>query len=154
MGLAEGKLGQLLRQKLSLGLLRREVPFRTRVGETTLVGIVDALWEEEGRIHIWDYKITSLENAPMELYAEQMRFYGLAWHLLHPGRAMKLGLCFLREGKTEFLEGVGFEEIEEAVRESACAGANGPFSPAHARCGSCPWRNFCFREAATAGGRA
>lgn len=153
-GLAEGELGQLLRQRLSLGLLRREVPFRTRVGETTLVGIVDALWEEEGRIHIWDYKITSLENAPMELYAEQMRFYGLAWHLLHPGRAVKLGLCFLREGKTEFLEGVGFEEIEEAVRESACAGANGPFSPAHARCGSCPWRNFCFREAATAGGRA
>lgn len=153
-GLAEGELGQLLRQRLSLGLLRREVPFRTRVGETALVGIVDALWEEEGRIHIWDYKITSLENAPMELYAEQMRFYGLAWHLLHPGRAVKLGLCFLREGKTEFLEGVGFEEIEEAVRESACAGANGPFSPAHARCGSCPWRNFCFREAATAGGRA
>lgn len=153
-GLAEGELGQLLRQRLSLGLLRREVPFRTRVGETTLVGIVDALWEEEGRIHIWDYKITSLENAPMELYTEQMRFYGLSWHLLHPGRAVKLGLCFLREGKTEFLEGVGFEEIEEAVRESACAGANGPFSPAHARCGSCPWRNFCFREAATAGGRA
>jgi len=153
-GLAEGELGQLLRQRLSLGLLRREVPFRTRVGETALVGIVDALWEEEGRIHIWDYKITSLENAPMELYAEQMRFYGLAWHLLHPGRAVKLGLCFLREGKTEFLEGVGFEEIEEAVRESACAGANGPFSPAHARCGSCPWRNFCFREAATAGGQA
>lgn len=153
-GLAEGELGQLLRQRLSLGLLRREVPFRTRVGETTLVGIVDALWEEEGRIHIWDYKITSLENAPMELYAEQMRFYGLAWHLLHPGRAVKLGLCFLREGKTEFLEGVDFEEIEEAVRESACAGANGPFSPAHARCGSCPWRNFCFREAATAGGQA
>jgi ATP-dependent exoDNAse (exonuclease V) beta subunit len=152
--LAEGELGQLLRQRLSLGLLRREVPFRTRVGETTLVGIVDALWEEEGRIHIWDYKITSLENAPMELYAEQMRFYGLAWHLLRPGRAVKLGLCFLREGKTEFLEGVDFEEIEEAVRESACAGANGPFSPAHARCGSCPWRNFCFREAATAGGRA
>ncbi|MDI3532071.1 MAG: hypothetical protein PWR28_416 [Synergistaceae bacterium] len=153
-GLAEGELGQLLRQRLSLGLLRREVPFRTRVGETTLVGIVDALWEEEGRIHIWDYKITSLENAPMELYAEQMRFYGLAWHLLHPGKAVKLGLCFLREGKTEFLEGVGFEEIEEAVRESACAGANGPFSPAHVRCGSCPWRNFCFREAATAGGQA
>ncbi len=154
LGLAEGELGQLLRQKLSLGLLRREVPFRTRVGETTLVGSVDAGWEEEGRICIWDYKITSLENAPMELYAEQMRFYGLAWHLLHPGRAVKLGLCFLREGKTELLEGVGFEEIEEAVRESACAGANGPFSPAHARCGSCPWRNFCFREAATAGGRA
>jgi len=154
LGLAEGKLGQLLRQKLSLGLLRREVPFRTRVGETTLVGIVDALWEEEDRICIWDYKITSLENAPMELYAEQMRFYGLAWHLLHPGRAVKLGLCFLREGKTELLEGVGFEEIEEAVQESVCAGANGPFPPAHTRCGSCPWRNFCFREAATAGGQA
>ncbi len=153
-GLAEGELGQLLRQKLGMGLLRREVPFRTRVGETALVGIVDVLWEEEGRIHIWDYKITSLENAPMELYAEQMRFYGLAWHLLHPNRAVKLGLCFLREGKTEPLECVDFEEIEEAVRESACAGANGPFPPAHARCGSCPWRNFCFKELAAAGGRA
>ncbi|WP_232618904.1 hypothetical protein, partial [Acetomicrobium sp. S15 = DSM 107314] len=32
-------------------------------------------------------------------------------------------------------EGVDFEEIEEAVRESVCAGANGPFPPAHTRCG-------------------
>ncbi len=44
----------------------------------------------------------------MELYAEQMRFYGLAWHLLHPNRAVTLGLCFLREGKTELFSGQGF----------------------------------------------
>ena len=147
--LAVSDTGRELRTQFENGNLRREVPFRIKMeGGPLLTGSMDVLWETDGGVRIRDYKITAIDKAPEELYANQLRFYGWTWHLAYGQQDMEIEmkLIHLREGiETEGigLPPGGLEEIGEDIRMVARLAAHGPFKPERSKCRHCPFRKDC-----------
>ncbi|MDR3253949.1 MAG: UvrD-helicase domain-containing protein [Synergistaceae bacterium] len=140
-----------LRGVLEQGLLKRELPFSVPFGGVNLVGSIDVFWEDETGIHVRDWKITPAENAPDELYHEQVNFYALACRiagLAGDGAPVEPGLFYLRPSsspeslsKTWHVENWGL--VESSVRRVAQEAASGPFEPTPGRCSGCPFKSYC-----------
>lgn len=148
---AGSRAGKRLAAMAAAGALSREVPFRIAMKDgPSLTGSVDALWREEGKIYIRDYKITAGEGASggepswKALYDSQLLFYGCAARAALGGEA-DIRLIMLRTGE----EGApvtpekSWDEVEESIRETARLAARGPFEPRTDRCGGCFYRADC-----------
>lgn len=154
MALAERPVGKRLARITSMGILQREIPFRFTLEKGPLLtGTMDALWMEEDRIFIRDYKITAREdsletkeNSSWEfLYEAQLRFYGYAARLAFPSAGPDIRLIHLRTGEEgkAILPESSWDTVEDDIRETARRAAQGPFSPALHRCRECFYRMDC-----------
>ena len=127
------------------GILKREWPFRLPIeGGPVMAGVLDALWEENGTLHVRDYKLAA-PGSMDGLGTAQLAFYGTVLLRLFPGRALDLSLLFLRtNGEVPVPAGsIQPERVEGAVRAMAREGVTGPFPPNREACPACPWRAFC-----------
>ena len=146
---AKNNLGQWLKNFSECGLgltlrteknIEREYRFMLRLDKgTALAGAMDALYKN----NVVDYKITSVDDAPSELYESQLDFYALAAHELTGQETIKTTTAFLREGV--FSEKVcdDFDAIRERVSTAAETCASGPFSPKREHCAACPFKKGC-----------
>ncbi len=128
------------------GILRREWPFRLALdGGPALAGVIDALWEEEGTVHLVDYKYAHPSGVLEELGFSQLAFYGAVARRLFPGRGIDQSLLFLKPGTERTLppDWAAPEEIEAGARLMARIGATGPFALNSEGCPACPWRAVC-----------
>nr|WP_321500711.1 UvrD-helicase domain-containing protein [uncultured Dethiosulfovibrio sp.] len=146
--LAKGPDGGMYRELLREGRLRREVPFRVPLDDgPLLVGAVDLMWEEGGKVFIRDYKTTGVDSDVHRLYDDQLRLYGLAVHLGMETDSVDMALCLLREGGKELSVDLApfgsWGDLEEAVRADALSAASGPWSRSVDFCDSCPFRRVC-----------
>lgn len=138
--------GQRLATAHGRGILRREWPFRLPLGNgPALAGVLDALWEENGIVHIRDYKLAEGSPFTERLGASQLAFYGTAAARLFPGKRLDLALLFLRTGRAlpVALGPSEAEQVELRSREMARTGVTGPFGPNPASCPACPWARGC-----------
>ncbi len=147
--LAEGPQGVLYRGLLGEGRLRREVPFRVPVEDgPLLVGAVDLMWEEGGRVFIRDYKTTGVDGGVQGLYDDQLRLYGLAVRLGMKAESVDMALCLLRQGGMEVPISLDpfrdWIDLEATVRADALSAASGPWSRSGDLCGGCPFRRVCL----------
>jgi ATP-dependent exoDNAse (exonuclease V) beta subunit len=91
-----------LREAAEKGDLAREFPFRTLLGDTTILnGAIDALALLDGSVLVVDYKTggageDGVEEAASH-YRMQMTAYALAASRLYPGRAVDVALVFLEQ---------------------------------------------------------
>ncbi|GHV33228.1 exodeoxyribonuclease V [Synergistales bacterium] len=116
-----------------------------------LVGATDAIWMENGRWHVRDYKISTQNHAPAELYRSQLAFYALATTLMCPDDpcGVDVGLVFLRAGgelrerKTFGPGRAEFDALRGQIAEAAHVAARGPWIAMREHCRSCPWRRKC-----------
>jgi ATP-dependent helicase/nuclease subunit A len=128
------------------GILKREWPFRLPLESgPAMAGVLDALWEEGGTVHIRDYKLGRPSPFTESLGTRQLAFYGTVAARFFPGRALDLSLLFLKAGEEVSVPADGFppERVEGEVREMARRGTSGPFPPNPEACPSCPWRATC-----------
>lgn len=138
--------GQKIAAARREGTLRREWPFRVDLeGGPALAGVIDALWEEEGTVHVVDYKFAHPSDEMEDLGFSQLAFYGAVIRKLFPGRRVDPSLFFLKPGTARALPPGSFspEEVEARVRAMARIAATGPFDPNPEKCPGCPWRESC-----------
>ena len=131
---ASSDLGVILRHKKDV---KREYRFNIRLNkEISMAGAIDAFYDNI----LIDYKITSVDNAPKELYKSQLDFYALALHELTGYEEINTITAFLREGV--FIEKVcnNFDEIKSRVLNASEVCASGPFEPDLGNCVSCPFK--------------
>jgi ATP-dependent exoDNAse (exonuclease V) beta subunit len=142
LGLGESPEGEELRRLFLEGKLHRESSFRMDLPQGPRIkGTLDAWAEEDGVIRIWDYKTGRFEGVPREIYEEQLRFYAWGIHSMYPEHSLGLKLLMLSEGRVlEVSLTKSWEEMEDALRDVARRGEEGPFSEVREKCGSCPWR--------------
>lgn len=142
----ETPAGQTIAAAHRQGILKREWPFRLPLENgPVLAGVLDALWEEGGTVHIRDYKLGQASPFMKDLGTRQLAFYGTVAARLFPGRALDLSLLFLKAHE-EVPVSVGSippGKVEGEVRAMAREGAAGPFPPNLEACPACPWRTFC-----------
>lgn len=146
----EAPPGITLAEAYRRGALRREVPFRYRLaGGPVLRGVIDALWEEDGIVHLADYKFAAPSPFLELLGKNQLAFYGAVASRLFPGRKIDLSLVFLREseGRLPFEGFLDAEAVETQVRAMVRAGGTGPFARNPRSCPACPWREPCGESA-------
>ncbi|MDY6433694.1 MAG: UvrD-helicase domain-containing protein [Synergistales bacterium] len=130
-------LGIILRTEKNI---ERERRFMLRLDKNTaLAGAMDAIYKN----NVIDYKITSVDNAPSELYESQLDFYALAAHELTGHEVIKTHTAFLREGI--FAERVcnNFDAIRKKILNAAEICASGPFNPKREHCAACPFKKGC-----------
>jgi hypothetical protein len=128
------------------GILKREWPFRVPLENgPAMAGVADALWVEDGIVHVRDYKLGQPSPFMESLGTRQLAFYGAVANRLFPGRALDLSLLFLRTGE-EWPVPAGSlppEKVEAGVRAMSQTGHTGPFPPNPGACPACPWKKFC-----------
>jgi ATP-dependent helicase/nuclease subunit A len=131
-----GTVGALVRAALDHELVRRaaraerlyrEVPVNVQVGGTVLEGFIDLAFEEEGEVHLVDYKTDEVPEAEVESHAEgyrlQMGAYALAAARVFGRRPASASLLFLRPGRAAPVEvddelmGSVEEHCEHVARE-------------------------------------
>lgn len=156
---AEGAAGRKLAALAAEGSLQREIPFRVPLRDGPLLtGAMDALWREEGRVFIRDYKITAGDenlNAGEEpswkfLYGAQLLFYGCAARSVFGEAETDIRLIRLRTGEegAPVMPEDSWQAVEEDIRSTALRAAQGPFPPRTDRCRRCFYRMDCpFRGA-------
>ncbi|MGC9373266.1 MAG: PD-(D/E)XK nuclease family protein, partial [Thermovirgaceae bacterium] len=126
--------------------LKREIPFRVRLGEgPVIIGAIDALYEEGSAYHLLDYKVTASGGAPDILYEAQLAFYAVAAWTARGALPSGIALYNLPEGRAHplALDKLRLEQTHEEIRETARDAARGPFEPARQNCPACPWRETC-----------
>lgn len=109
------EVGQRMKQAAQAGHLRRELPFSLRLGadhvygsgapadEWVLVqGVIDALWEEDGRLYLVDFKTDRVDRdrASMQArrYRRQMSLYSTAAEAVFQRKLGSAYLYFVRAG--------------------------------------------------------
>ncbi len=132
----------------------KEAPFAFLDGDILLSGIMDLVWEAEGRVFVVDYKTNSLRGrSPSDLaasYALQTTLYALA--ALQAGAAeVQMDLLFLE--RPEEPVGGFFNQADVPCLETTLEEALRPLrageypAQAGADCGSCPHAGVCGRFA-------
>ena len=106
---------------------------------TTLAGAIDAIHGDT----VIDYKITSIDDAPPELYEAQLDFYALMAHELTGHDEIKTQTAFLREGVFNERVCNNFEDIRARVLNAVGVCASGPFDPRREHCAACPFKKGC-----------
>ncbi|HOV29160.1 MAG TPA: hypothetical protein PLY83_03625, partial [Synergistales bacterium] len=106
-------------------------------------------WEEDGIVHLADYKFAAPSTFLELLGKNQLAFYGAVASRLFPGRTIDLSLVFLKEseGRLPFEGFLDAEAVETRVRAMARAGWTGPFARNPRSCPACPWREPCGESA-------
>lgn len=142
----ETRQGHALAEAHRRGALRREVPFCLHPEDgPALVGVIDALWEEDGIVRLADYKFAAPSPFLERLGKLQLAFYGAAAGRLFPGRKLDLSLIFLKADAVRVpLEDLpGPAEVEAQAKAMAQTAAAGPFSENRQSCRLCPWQTAC-----------
>lgn len=120
--------------------VEREKRFMIRLNKhTTLAGAIDAIHGDT----VIDYKITSIDDAPPELYEAQLDFYALVAHELTGHDEIKTQTAFLREGVFNERVCNNFEDIRARVLNAVGVCASGPFDPRREHCAACPFKKGC-----------
>jgi ATP-dependent exoDNAse (exonuclease V) beta subunit len=146
MAFLEAPAGHEIAAAHGRGILKREWPFRLPLENgPAMAGVIDALWEEDGTVHIRDYKLGQGSPFMEDMGTRQLAFYGAVAARLFPGRKLDLSLLFLKAGgKKPILPGfVPPEQVEEELRAMARKGVTGPFPPNLESCPACPWKEAC-----------
>ena len=137
------------------GSLRREMPFRVPVNGLILIGATDLYWEDEGGLHLRDWKSSREADAPSLYYENQLDFYAYAisrcrkehgenWHNID-GSLLYLGTGEKEQKVKHYTE----EElllIEQKINYTAEAALKAERETAGSRCADCPWKLECERE--------
>ncbi|MDR1471028.1 MAG: UvrD-helicase domain-containing protein [Synergistaceae bacterium] len=146
---AATEAGNEMRSLRRAGALRRELAFSVRHAGTNLVGSIDAYWEDERGGHVRDWKITSRESAPEELYEAQMLFYAMACHIARPKLDVDVGIIFLRNDRligpppVKIKKIDNWNDIGKNISTAAETALKGPFEGELERCESCPFKHDC-----------
>jgi ATP-dependent exoDNAse (exonuclease V) beta subunit len=141
--------GAEMRALCGAGALRRELAFSIPHAGTDLVGSIDVYWEDALGCHIRDWKITSEESAPEELYEAQISFYALACHVARPDMEADAGIIFLKSGRNgapvpaRIKKVVNWNDIGKNITAAAEAALKGPFEKKSEHCESCPFKYDC-----------
>jgi ATP-dependent exoDNAse (exonuclease V) beta subunit len=104
-GILEKFLASAEYERLSkVKILGREIPFLQPIGNGQMMrGVIDLLYEQEGRPVVADYKTNRLEKRPINDLVEHYRQQGEAYQEAIRkalGKDARFELVFLREGKT------------------------------------------------------
>jgi len=152
---AESPLGIKIKGLLASGKgkILREAPFNIKMDfGTRLVGQIDLLYYDESKVYIWDYKITeesdARENSFMDLYYNQLKFYGYVAKRQFPRQALEMGLYMLREKRAVAVDmkGLSFDDVEKQIKDISFRVVNGPLEGNENMCHSCPWKNLCSKQ--------
>ena len=140
LNFAKSDLGQkLIHQKN----IKREYHFRTKLENISLAGAMDAFFDN----NVIDYKITSIENAPSELYDSQMDFYALAAHEITKCENVKIITAYLSDNKTIERVCSNFDEIKSRVLKACEICASGICEAKIKNCNLCPFKKGCAKFA-------
>lgn len=77
-------------------ILAREMPFTFKEENGVLNGVIDLVCEKNEDIYIFDFKTDKTRSA--QKYAPQLAAYARAIQNFFPGRTVKCGIIFLRDG--------------------------------------------------------
>ena len=123
----------------------REKSFRLPLNSSTsMAGAIDAAFGNR----IIDYKITSIDRAPKELYESQLDFYAFIRHEMTGADSVRADIAFLREGRTEGRDITDFEGIRARIESAAEICGSGPFVPRSEHCRMCPFKEGCVKKIA------
>ena len=111
---------------------------------TVMAGAIDAVCGDR----IIDYKITSIDRAPKELYEAQLDFYAFVQHERTGAEDVRTDIAFLREGRTESRDITDFEGIRARIENAAEICGAGPYIPRHEHCRICPFKKGCVKNIA------
>jgi DNA helicase-2/ATP-dependent DNA helicase PcrA len=128
-----------------------EQQFRFKLDKDTIAGFIDAMWEEDGKVRIIDFKSSSVESAEKAYEAAtsslQLGIYALAYKELKGKLPDSVGLYFLGSGMvgeskpTERRIETIRRKIHEA-REGIIAGNFDP-NPSQFNCMYCAFSKIC-----------
>ncbi len=124
--------------------IKREFHFRVRLKDcgTSLAGSMDAIYDN----NIIDYKITSINDAPKELYEAQLDFYALAAHELMKFEIVNTCTAFLSDGKFIYRTCDNFDEIKANVLRASEICASKLCEPETKHCALCPFKKGCIHN--------
>jgi ATP-dependent exoDNAse (exonuclease V) beta subunit len=133
-----------LRKALASGTLQREVAFSVGLGGVNMVGGIDVFWEDSSGCHVRDWKITSEEDAPHEMYDAQVEFYAMACRVSHPGAKIDAGLIYLRseDSGAEIRRITRWDELSLAIRNAAREASSAEIRR-RGDCSRCPFGSCC-----------
>lgn len=133
------------RRALSATRLAREWDFIVDIGGTLVTGSIDLWFEENGQIHLLDYK-TDVQAKPAD-YAPQLALYALALEKGLGQRPSRAYLHFLRTNRVEEIQidGPALQRAGDLVRELGEAQDSGWFELKEGdHCKSCQfYRGLC-----------
>ncbi|HDQ92831.1 MAG TPA: PD-(D/E)XK nuclease family protein, partial [Synergistetes bacterium] len=124
----------------------KEAPFRIRLQDGTLmVGTIDVVWRDEGRIFIRDYKTGDIGESAGTLYEAQLLFYALAARKHFGETDVDLALVSIDDPGEKMVNtrGISWPDIEADIASAALDAGSGPFLPNSKMCHGCPWRESC-----------
>ena len=136
-----------------LTIIDSEYPFYIKDKDYSFSGIVDLIYEKEGKLGILDYKNTSLVSSKyLAKYRKQLHFYVMALRDENnefEGRKIdeiQIYAIKYKKGNRLFafdIEEDYIEELKEELRTTALKIKNNEFSSDCEDCSSCPYRKIC-----------
>ena len=130
--------------------IQREKKFRLNFEGIILTGSIDALYKNpDGEFEILDYKTSSQNNAPLEIYKNQLEFYAFAVHKIFNTDKIKPVIIFLRDDKKFFSVNIShsFAEIGERIKNFARSCSGDLITPAYNKCSKCAYSGGCIVNA-------
>lgn len=152
LGCVAGHEGEKIARLTKQGRLEREVSFRVYDGGLWLTGSVDIMWEEDGGLHIRDWKTSAEETAPGEYYDAQLNFYAYAVHCFRnksglPDKDIYTALNYIRLGESGvtplYISEKKIKQIGAQIHAAAELALSSAFSGELGKCAKCPWRKDC-----------
>ena len=136
-----------------LTIIDSEYPFYIKDKDYSFSGIVDLIYEKEGKLGILDYKNTSLVSSKyLAKYRKQLHFYVMALRDENnefEGRKIdeiQIYAIKYKKGNRLFAFDIDedyIEELKEELRTTALKIKNNEFSSDCEDCSSCPYRKIC-----------
>ena len=136
-----------------LTIIGSEYPFYIRGENYAFSGVVDLIYEKDGKLGILDYKNTSLVSKPyLAKYRKQLHFYVMALRDEnkefegHKIEEIQIYAIKYKKGSQLFsfdIDDDYIEELKEELRETAEKIRNDEFTSDCEDCEACPYRKIC-----------
>ena len=131
-----------------LTIINSEYPFYIRGENYAFSGIVDLLYEKDGKLGILDYKNTSLVSEKfLKKYRKQLHFYLMALRdenkEFDGHKIEEIQIYAIKYKKGDKLFSFYIEELKEELRTTAEKIKNNEFEADCDDCSGCPYRKIC-----------
>ena len=137
----------------NLTIIGSEYPFYIRGDNYAFSGVVDLIYEKDGKLGILDYKNTSLVSSPyLAKYRKQLHFYVMALRDENKEfegqkiEEIQIYAIKYKKGNQLFSFDIDDDYIEELkleLRETAEKIRNDEFAPGCEDCTGCPYKKIC-----------
>ena len=136
-----------------LTIIGSEYPFYIKDKNYSFSGIVDLIYEKDGKLGILDYKNTSLVGKEyLAKYKKQLHFYVMALRDEnkefdgHEIEEIQIYAIKYKKGDKLFSFNIDedyIEELKDELNRTALKIKNDEFKPDCKDCGDCPYRKIC-----------